>query len=67
MDPYASRAELYKGLFDAAVQRSVDSADASELGLRDQARNAQSDQNYRGPFLGTGRGLFRMGAPLAEG
>ena len=63
---YASRAELYKGLLDTAVDRAVDSADANELGLRDQARRGHSDLNYPGQFLSARAGLFTMGGTLAE-
>lgn len=63
---YASRAELYKGLLDTAVDRAVDCADANELGLRDQARRGHSDLNYPGQFLSARAGLFTMGGTLAE-
>ena len=66
MTDYNSRAELYKGLFDASVDRAVDSADANELGLRDQARRGHSDLNYPGQFLSARGGLFTMGSTLAE-
>jgi len=66
MPEYNSRAELYKGLFDAAVDRAVGAANASELGLRDQVRTGQSDLNYPGQFLSARGGLFTMGSTLAE-
>ena len=66
MTDYNSRAELYKGLFDASVDRAVDAADANELGLRDQARRGHSDLNYPGQFLSARGGLFTMGGTLAE-
>lgn len=66
MADYNSRAELYKGLFDASVDRALDGANANELGLRDQVRTGQSDLNYPGQFLSARGGLFTMGGTLAE-
>ena len=66
MDPLASRAEMYKTMIDVSVDRAVGNATADELELRTQARNGQSDQNYRGAFLGQKSGLFRMGNGLSE-
>ena len=66
MPDYNSRAELYKGLLDTTVDRAVDSADANELGLRDQASRGQSDQNYSGQFLSARTGLFIMGSTLSD-
>lgn len=67
MSEFISRGEVYKVLFDHAVDRAVGAATDADLAVRQQAREGASDARFAGEYLGTDTGLFTMGQPLGSG